>query len=316
MNNSFSQIIRKPLYLILSALSVFCIGIFPHLALFTFGEELKFMTESSLGVFMFLGVFISVFASYLACTYEIEKGNLLLLFVKPVSRLCFVLAKFKAVVLSVFLLFLLDTLAFFVSERMLSVASVDISRIFIIVTFAYFIAIVLSFLIGALSSYFLRRDFVSDTLLVLLICFALLFVGLGFIDDTASLRKFYQDVSFASGLMFFYIFMAVCIIAAFSLLCSLFVGFVPNLIFTFMFFGLGLVWGYCFTAFVPDNLMFLKSLVPDMNYFWIKNIDMSNVKSIVGQTLATAYYAFSYIGFLVGLTCFCFSFKEINDKGI
>lgn len=315
-HNSFSQIIRKPLYLILCALSVFFIGIFPHLALFTFGEEFKFMTESSLGIFMFLGVWVAVFATHLVCTNEIEKGNLLLLFVKPVSRLCFILAKFKAVVLSLLFLLVLDIVAFFVSHRMLSVVAVNVSEIFVLVTFLYFFAIAVAFFLGALSSYWLRRDFVSDTLFMLLFLFALLFVGLGFVDDTAGLRNFYDGMSFTPVFMFLYLFMAVCVIASFSLLCSLFFGFVPNLVFTFVFLIAGLVWSYFFTSWVSPDLMFLKSLVPDMNYFWVKNIGDADIKSILYQTLYTGAYALSHIGFLVSVTCLGFSFKEINDKGI
>lgn len=315
-NNSFAQIVRKPLYLILCALSVLFIGLFPHLALFTFGEELKFMIESSLGIFMFMGILVSVSATNLICTNEIERGNLLLLFVKPVSRLCFILAKFCAVVHSVLLMGFIDMCAFFVSQRMLSVATVNISKIFIMVLLMYFLSIVFVFFIGALSSYFLRRNFVSDTVFALFFVFVLLFVIFGFVSDDSTVRNFYQGVSFVPVFAFLYVFMVVCLIAAFSLLCSLFLSFVPNLIFTFIFLFIGLVWGYMFANFVPEKFMIIKSIIPDMNYFWLNALEEINVKNFIEQSVYTCLYTLSYIGFIICITCGLFSFKEINDKGI
>lgn len=317
-HNSFSQIIRKPLYLMFCVVSVLFIGLFPHLALFTFGEELKFITESSLGIFMLIGVAISVTATNLCCADEIDKGNLLLLFVKPVSRFCFIAAKFYAVVLSLGLFMFICIFAFFVSQRMLSetASSLSASKIFMMVVLLYFISIALVFFLGALSSYVLRRNFVSDTVTVLFFIFMLLFAGLGFIDDRAVLREFYEGVSFAPAFAFLYIFMAVCIVAAFSLLCSLFFGFIPNLVFTFIFLIVGLVWGYMFANFVPEKFIVLKSILPDMNYFWIKDLVVYKTKLFIEQTLYTFFYAASYIGFIISITLGLFSFKEINDKGI
>lgn len=267
---------------------------------------------------MLVGVAISVTATNLCCAEEIEKGNLLLLFVKPVSRICFIAAKFYAVVLSLVLFMVINIFAFFISQRMLSAtASILLaSKIFMLVVLVYFLSIGFVFFLGALSSYVFRRNFVADTVSALFLVFLLLFVGLGFVDDGATLRNFYEGVSFGPAFAFLYIFMAVCIVAAFSLLCSLFFGFVPNLVFTFIFLMVGLVWGYMFANFVPEQFMALKSILPDMNYFWIKDIVDYKTKMFIDQTLYTILYTVSYVGFVISITLGLFSFKEINDKGI
>lgn len=95
--NTFRQSLREPIFLILTLAGLSAIGLLPGIAIFTFREHEKLITDSAMAVMLVFGWVLAVLSASHVVAREIENGTALLVLAKPVRRPVFLLAKLMGV---------------------------------------------------------------------------------------------------------------------------------------------------------------------------------------------------------------------------
>ncbi|HEX4342485.1 MAG TPA: ABC transporter permease subunit, partial [Verrucomicrobiae bacterium] len=165
-SNAFMELIRQPIFLLLVTISsVFEISLaVPYY--FAFGDEPKLVKNSVLAVMLLSGLFGAVLSASSSLAREIRTGTALAVLSKPVGRAQFLLAKFVGISLALTLMTYVNTVAALLTSRMSfdAYGNTDVAALEIFAG-----GVVLAYLLGGFSNYFLRRPFVSDTVLSLVV---------------------------------------------------------------------------------------------------------------------------------------------------
>src|SRR6516162_8610955 len=157
--NAFMELVRQPVFLLLmTTSSVFEIFLAtPYY--FAFGDEPKLVKNSTLAVMLLAGLLGAVLSAAVSLAREIRTGTALAVLAKPVGRAQFLLAKYAGLMAALSLLTYVNLVAALLASRMAfdAYGSVDLFA------WAIFLAgVVIAYLMGGFSNFFLRRPFVSD----------------------------------------------------------------------------------------------------------------------------------------------------------
>src|SRR5215475_7505833 len=162
--NAFMELVRQPVFLLLmTSSSVFEIFLAtPYY--FAFGDEPKLVKNSTLAVMLLTGLLGAVLSAAVSLARELRSGTALAVLAKPVGRAQFLLAKYAGLLAALTLLSYVNLLAALLSSRMAfdAYGSADLLAIGI-----FSFALVLAYMMGGFSNYFLHRPFVSDAVLSL-----------------------------------------------------------------------------------------------------------------------------------------------------
>ena len=156
--NAFMELVRQPVFLLLMTGSV-AFEIFlavPYY--FAFGDEPKLVQNSTLAVMLLSGLFGAVLSASSSLAREIRSGTALAVLSKPVGRAQFLLAKFAGLAVALALLTYVNMVGVLLASRMAfdAYGSTDLAALSVIGG-----GIVLAYLLGGFSNFFLRRPFVS-----------------------------------------------------------------------------------------------------------------------------------------------------------
>src|SRR6266436_5151369 len=141
--NAFMELVRQPVFLLLMTTSAVFEIFLATPFYFAFGDEPKLVKNSTLAVMLLSGLFGAVLSASASLAKEIRSGTALAVLSKPVGRAQFLLAKFVALLTS--------RMAFD------AYGSTDLFALGIFAA-----GMVLAYLVGGFSNFFLRRPFVSD----------------------------------------------------------------------------------------------------------------------------------------------------------
>ncbi|MGA3180905.1 MAG: ABC transporter permease subunit [Verrucomicrobiota bacterium] len=311
--NAFMELIRQPIFLLLMTVSaLFEVGL-ACVNYFGFGDEPKLVKNSALAVMLLAGLFSAVTSASASLAREIRSGTALAVLAKPVSRAQFLLAKYVGLALSLLVLTYVNCVAALLATRMAFDAYGDIDYPGLLI-FAGSIA--LAYLIGGVTNYFLRRSFVSDAALALVVMVTLAFGVLEFIPR-AAMRAFNEFAGMdwrvvpASGL----ILMALLILAALALACSTRLELIPTLCICSALFLLGLVSDYFFGKPAAQGHLWasvLYTVTPNWQLFWVADL-LEGTKPIPASYLAKAGgYAAGYVGAVLALGLALFEDRELS----
>src|SRR5271154_908975 len=160
--NAFMELIRQPVFLLLMTLSTLFEVFLACVNYFAFGDEPKLAKNTALAVMLLAGLFGAVLTASASVAREIRSGTALAVLAKPVGRAQFLLAKYAGLALALSLLTFVNCIAALLATRMAFDAYGDIDYPGLAV---YCGAMVLAYVIGGLTNFFLRRPFVSDAVL-------------------------------------------------------------------------------------------------------------------------------------------------------
>jgi hypothetical protein len=177
-------------------------------------------------------------------------------------------------------------------------------------------ALILAYGIGALTNYFLRRPFVSDAVMAVVIMAVLAFCVLQFIPrDPGRMGMDYKGMDWrvipASAL----ILMALLILAALALACSTRVEVLPALAICSALFLIGLVSDYFWGTRASQGSWWasvLYTVTPNWQLFWVADaLDENNriPLAYLGKALG---YACAYIGAILALALVVFEDRELS----
>src|SRR4249920_433828 len=175
--NAFMELIRQPVFLLLMTTSAVFEIFLATPYYFAFGDEPKLVKNSTLATMLLAGLFGAVLSTSASLAREIRSGTALAVLSKPVGRAQFIFAKYVGLISALALLTFVNLLAALLASRM-AFDAYGSTDLFAVGIFA--LALVVAYLLGGFSNFFLRRPFVSDGVLCVLLMVTVAFVVINF----------------------------------------------------------------------------------------------------------------------------------------
>jgi hypothetical protein len=241
--NAFMELVRQPVFLLLmtvsSAFEVFLAT--PYY--FAFGDEPKLVMNSTLAVMLLSGLFGAVLSASASLAREIRSGTALAVLSKPVSRARFLLAKYVGLMAALTLLTYVNLVAALLATRM-AFDAYGSTDLFALGLFA--LGLVIAYLLGGFSNFFLRRPFVADAVFALLLMVTVAFVAISCFDRHGAPQEFAKGVDWRMIPAGVLILFALWILAGLALACSTRLDMIPTLAICSGLFLLGIMSDYLF----------------------------------------------------------------------
>src|SRR3974377_163760 len=116
--NAFMELVRQPVFLLLTTCSVAFEIFLATPYYFAFGDEPKLVKNSVLAVMLLAGLFGAVLSASASLAREIRTGTALAVLSKPVGRAQFILAKYLGLAAALAVLTYVNLVAALVASRM------------------------------------------------------------------------------------------------------------------------------------------------------------------------------------------------------
>jgi ABC-type transport system involved in multi-copper enzyme maturation permease subunit len=311
--NAFMELIRQPVFLLLMTLSSLFEVFLSCINYFGFGDEPKLVKNTALAVMFLAGLFGAVLSASASVGREIRSGTALAVLAKPVSRGQFLLAKYAGLSFALAILAFVNCIAALLATRMAFDAYGDIDTPGLLV---YVGSIILAYIIAGFTNYFLRRPFVSDAVIGVVIMSVVAFTVLHFIPrDAGRMGADYKGIDWRVIPASVLILMALLILASLALACSTRVEMIPTLAICSALFLLGLVSDYFWGERAKAGSWWasiLYGVTPNWQLFWLADA-LEGTQKIPLSYLAAAFgYACAYIGAILALAMLLFEDRELN----
>ncbi len=310
--NGFMELARQPVVLLLATASALVIVFLASIPYFGFGDDPKLVKDSVLAVMFLSGLFGSILSASNTVAREIRTGTALTLLSKPVGRARYLLARYTGLVVILLVTVYLNMVACLLASRMAydAYGEADLQALGI-----FFGAILLAYLAAGFSNYFLRRPFVSDALLCLVIAVTVAFVVINFFDRDGKPQSFAAGIDWrmlnAGALLLFAIWM----VAALALACSTRLEMISTLSVCGGFFLVGLMSDYLFGRPAGEGHFWARMLylvLPNWQQFWMAN-GLAEGRTIPWSYVATAFaYAACYSGAALAVGLGLFEDRELS----
>src|SRR5580765_8151964 len=190
-SNAFMELVRQPVFLLLMTVSAMFEIFLATPYYFAFGDEPKLVKNSTLAVMLLAGLFGAVLSASASLAREIRAGTVLAVLSKPVGRAQFLSAKYVGLMAALTLLTFVNCIAALLASRM-AFDAYGSTDLFAVGIFA--LALVLAYLMGGFSNFFLRRPFVSDAVFSLIVMVTLAFVVINFYNKDVKPQAFATGV--------------------------------------------------------------------------------------------------------------------------
>jgi ABC-type transport system involved in multi-copper enzyme maturation permease subunit len=241
--NAFMELVRQPIFLLLMTTSAVFEIFLATPYYFAFGDEPKLVKNSTLAVMLLAGLLGAVLSASASLAREIRTGTALAVLSKPVGRAQFLLAKYAGLVAALAVLTYVNLIAALLASRMAfdAYGSTDLFAVGIFV-----LGLVVAYVMGGFSNFFLRRPFVSDAVLSLVLMVTVAFVVINFYTKEGKPQAFATGVDWRlipAGVL---ILFALWILASVALACSTRLDMIPTLAVCSALFLLGIMSDYLF----------------------------------------------------------------------
>src|SRR6266404_408329 len=189
--NAFMELIRQPVFLLLVSSSALFSVYLASLPYFGFGDDPKLVKESVLAVMLLAGLLGAVLCASSSVSREIRIGTALAVLAKPVGRASFLLAKYAGLAAALTVLTYVNLVAALLASRM-AFDAYGSTDLFAWGIFA--LSLVLAYLLGGFSNFFLRRPFVSDAVFLLMLLVTVGFIAINFYTKEGKPQAFATGV--------------------------------------------------------------------------------------------------------------------------
>jgi ABC-2 type transport system permease protein len=311
--NAFMELVRQPVFLLLltssAAFEIFLAT--PYY--FAFGDEPKLVKNSTLAVMLLSGLLGAVLSASASLAREIRTGTVLAVLAKPVGRAQFLLAKFAGLVLALSVMTYVNLVAALLASRMAfdAYGSTDLFAVGVFV-----LALLLAYLLGGFSNYFLRRPFVSDAVMCLVIMVSVAFVAINFFNKELQPQAFATGVDWRLIPAALLILFAVWILAGLALACSTRLDMIPTLAICSALFLLGIMSDYLFGRPAASGSWWasvLYTVTPNWQLFWLADA-LETGKSTFhwGYVAKGCAYMMAYVGAALAVALALFEDRELS----
>jgi len=312
-NNAFMELVRQPVFLLLTTASALFEIFLATPYYFAFGDEPKLVKNSVLAVMLLAGLFGAVLSASASLAREIRAGTALAVLSKPVGRAQFLLAKYAGLVAALTLLTYVNLVAALVASRMAfdAYSGTDLAAVGI-----FAVGVAVAYALGGFSNFFLRRPFVSDAVfsLVVTVTVAALFI-FQFTEQKQSAGEMAR-VDWRLVPAAILIWFALCILAALALACSTRFDMIPTLVICSAFFLVGLMSDYLFGQPADRGAWWasvLYTLIPNWQNFWLADALETGKSTFHWGYVGMAFaYVVGYVGAALAVAVVLFEERELS----
>src|SRR5438093_1459219 len=242
--NAFMELVRQPVFLLLMTCSAIFQIFLATPYYFAFGDEPKLVKNSTLAVMLLAGLLGAVLSASASLAREIRTGTALAVLSKPVGRARFLLAKYAGLMVALTLLTYVNLVGALLASRM-AFDAYGSTDLFALGIFA--LGLVVAYLAGGFSNFFLRRPFVSDAVFSVIVMVTVAFVVINFYTKDLKPQPFATGVDWRLVPAALLILFALWILAGLALACSTRLDMIPTLAICSAFFMLGLMSDYIYS---------------------------------------------------------------------
>jgi ABC-2 type transport system permease protein len=311
--NTFMELVRQPIFLLLTTASAAFEIFLATPYYFAFGEEPKLVKNSVLAVMLLTGLFGAVLSASAALAREIRAGTALAVLSKPVGRAQFLLAKYAGLVMALTLMIYVNLVAALVTSRMVfdAYGSTDLAALGIFAG-----GVVLAYALAGFSNFFLRRPFVSDAFFAMLVTVTVAaFLIFQFTSQQQSMGEA-AHVDWRLVPAAILILFATWILAALALACSTRLDTIPTLAICSAFFLLGIMSDYLFGRPAEQGAWWasvLYTVTPNWQLFWLADaLDAGKSTFHWGYVSKALTYVVGYVGAALSLAVLLFEERELS----
>lgn len=307
------ELVRQPVFLLLmTCSSVFEIFLStPYY--FAFGDEPKLVKNSVLAVMLLAGLLGAVLSASASLAREIRSGTALAVLSKPIGRAQFLLAKYLGLVIALSLLTYVNLVAALLTSRM-AFDAYGSTDLFALGIFAG--SLVVAYLLGGFSNFFLRRPFVSDAVFSVMGMVTVAFVIINFFDKEGQSQVFAKGVDWRMVPAAVLILFALWILAGLALACSTRLDIIPTLAICSGLFLLGLMSDYLFGRPAEHGSWWasvLYTLTPNWQLFWLADALATDKTTFHWNYVGMAFaYVVGYVGAALAVAVLLFEDRELS----
>ncbi len=311
--NAFMELIRQPVFLLLMTVSVSFEIFLAVPYYFAFGDEPKLIKNSALAVMLLSGLFGAVLSASSSLAREIRSGTALAVLSKPVGRAQFLLAKYAGVAGALLVLSYVNMIGVLLASRMAfdAYGKTDIAALEI-----FGGGVALAYALAGFSNFFLRRPFVSDAVLALVIV-ATISVSVIFqftrqMESMGTVGSVDWRLVPAGILILF----ALWVLAAVAIACSTRLDTIATLAICSGVFLIGLMSDYFFGRRAETGEWWasvLYTIVPNWQLFWLADaLDMGKSTFHWGYVGKAFIYVVGYAGASLAVATALFEERELS----
>jgi ABC-type transport system involved in multi-copper enzyme maturation permease subunit len=311
--NAFMELIRQPVFLLLMTASVL-FEIFLAVPYYVaFGDEPKLVQNSTLAVMLLSGLLGAVLSASASLAREIRTGTALAVLSKPVGRAQFFLAKYAGLAAALTMLSYVNLVGVLLASWMSfdAYGKTDMAALGI---FAAGVAV--AYALAGFSNFFLRRPFVSDAVLALVVTTTLAaFIIFRFTRQmqTVGVEAHVDWRLVPAGIL---VLFALWILAALAIACSTRLDTIPTLAVCSAFFLIGLMSDYFFGTRAEAGKWWasvLYTITPNWQLFWLADaLDMGKSTFQWGYVGKAFAYAVAYAGAALAVGTALFEERELS----
>ena len=311
--NAFMELIRQPVFLLLMTASVLFEIFLAVPYYFAFGDEPKLVQNSTLAVMLLSGLLGAVLSASASLAREIRTGTALAVLSKPVGRAQFFLAKYAGLAVALTMLSYVNLIGVLLASWMSfdAYGKTDLPALGIFAA-----GVVVAYALAGFSNFFLRRPFVSDAVLALVVTTTLTaFLIFQFTRQmqTTGVEAHVDWRLVPAGIL---ILFALWILAALAIACSTRLDTIPTLAVCSAFFLIGLMSDYFFGTRAEAGKWWASALytaIPNWQLFWFADaLDMGKSTFQWGYVGKAFAYAVAYAGAALAVGTALFEERELS----
>ena len=311
--NAFMELVRQPVFLLLMTSSAVFEIFLATPYYFAFGDEPKLVKNSTLAVMLLAGLLGAVLSASASLAREIRTGTALAVLSKPVGRAQFLLAKYAGLAAALTLLTYVNLVAALLASRMAfdAYGSTDLFAVGIFV-----LGLLLAYLLGGFSNFFLRRPFVSDAVFSLILMWTIAFIVISFYTKEGKPQAFATGVDWQLIPAAVLILFALWILAGLALACSTRFDIIPTLAICSAFFLLGTMSDYLFGRRADAGSWWasvLYTVTPNWQLFWLADALEMGKSTFHWDYVGKAFvYVVGYVGATLAIAVMLFEERELS----
>ena len=310
--NTFMELVRQPVYLILLTGTLAVTALLANLYYFGFGDDTRLVKQSVLALMLSSGLLSAVLSASASLAQEIRGGTALAVLSKPVGRATFLLAKYAGLAAALTLQTGVSLLAALLASRMAFDNYGSPDKLALVL---FFSALALAFVLAAGSNFFAHRSFIGDAVLAVTGLMALAFVLINFLNRDGALQSFGAGVDWRLVPAATLILFALLILAALALACTTRLDTIPTLAICTGLFLLGLMSDYVFGRAAAQGSWVagaMHTVVPNWQLFWMADaLEETNTIPWAYVTTASGYLA-GYLVVALALALALFEDRELS----
>ena len=311
--NAFMELVRQPVFLLLMTSSAVFEIFLATPYYFAFRDEPKLVKNSTLAVMLLAGLFGAVLSASASLAREIRSGTALAVLSKPVGRAQFLLAKYTGLLFALSVLTYVNLISALLASRM-AFDAYGSTDLFAVAIFA--LALVIGYIMGGFSNFFLRRPFVSDAVFSVVLMVTVAFIVINFYNKEGKPQAFATGVDWGMLPAAVLILFALWILAGLALACSTRFDMIPTLAICSGFFLLGIMSDYLFGTRAEKGSWWasvLYTITPNWQLFWFADaIEMGKSTFHWGYVGKAFAYVVAYVGAALAIAIALFEDRELS----